>query len=74
MTFALFGHQKNRSRMAINPTAPGCVTEGAVDSEGIARTATSDITDERGFSNLIQGLGASRLGSGSNMLGRELMS
>jgi hypothetical protein len=57
-----------------DPTAPGCATEGAVDLEGIARMATSDITDERGFSNLIQGLGASRLGSGSNMLGRELMS
>jgi hypothetical protein len=28
MTFALFGHQKNCSRIATNPTAPGCATEG----------------------------------------------
>jgi hypothetical protein len=60
--------------MATNHMAPGCATEGAVDSEGIALTATRNITDERGFSNLIQKKGQSGLGSGSNMLERELMS
>ncbi len=52
---------------------PGRATEGEVGLGDIAHTATSDTTDERGFSILIQGLGVSRLGSRSNMVRKGLM-